>query len=455
MTDIFNSKSKRIMPLLLIGVLMAALDISIVGPAIPSIEKTLWVDEQLLSWIFSIYVLANLTGIPLMSKLSDVYGRRNIYILSVLLFGLGSIIVAISDTFWTLMVGRLIQGFGASGILPVASAVVGDIYPIEKRGRMLGLIGATFGIAFMLGPVIAGIFLKYFSWNALFLINIPIAILVAWGSWRVLPTARFSTLHDLDIRGILTLSGFLFFFTMTLSRLEPGAFHSIDYWLLTGAYAFSALLCLFLLIRVEKQESLPVVSVSLLQRRQVLLVGFISIGLGLFQSSFVFVPHMLVELYHVSSSTASFMLIPVVLASAIAAPISGLITDKLGSRIVILIGLVLATFGLFITGMQPELKWQFYIAGGLIGVGFSMRTSLNYIMLLEANPQERAMAQGLLTIFVALGQLAGASAIGAIASGQGALSGFGPAFIIMAILAMIMTISSLFLKSRQKEISEQ
>jgi MFS family permease len=149
------------------------------------------------------------------------------------------------------------------------------------------------------------------------------------------------------------------------------------------------------------------------------------------------------------------MLIPVVLASAIAAPISGLITDKLGSRIVILIGLVLATFGLFITGMQPELKWQFYIAGGLIGVGFSMRTSLNYIMLLEANPQERAMAQGLLTIFVALGQLAGASAIGAIASGQGALSGFGPAFIIMAILAMIMTISSLFLKSRQKEISEQ
>lgn len=149
------------MPLLLIGVLMAALDISIVGPAIPSIEKTLWVDEQLLSWIFSIYVLANLTGIPLMSKLSDVYGRRNIYILSVLLFGLGSIIVAISDTFWTLMVGRLIQGFGASGILPVASAVVGDIYPIEKRGRMLGLIGATFGIAFMLGPVIAGIFLKY------------------------------------------------------------------------------------------------------------------------------------------------------------------------------------------------------------------------------------------------------------------------------------------------------
>ncbi|MCE1169431.1 MAG: MFS transporter [Sphingobacteriia bacterium] len=455
MTENVNTKSKRIMPLLLIGVLMAALDISIVGPAIPSIEKTLWVDEQLLSWIFSIYVLANLTGIPLMSKLSDVYGRRIIYILAVLLFGLGSIVVAVSDTFWTLMVGRLIQGFGASGILPVASAVVGDIYPLEKRGRMLGLIGATFGIAFMFGPVIAGIFLKYFSWNALFLINIPIALLVAWGSWRVLPSSRFSTLHDLDIRGIVTLSGFLFFFTMTLSRLEPGSYQSLGSWILTGVYAVSSLICLLLLIRVEQEESLPVVNISLLKRRQVLLAGFIAIGLGLFQSSFVFVPHMLVGLYKVSTSTASFMLIPVVLASAVAAPVSGLITDKFGSRIVIFIGLILATIGLFITGLQPELKLLFYIAGGLIGVGFSMRTSLNYIMLLEANSQERAMAQGLLTIFVAVGQLAGASAIGAIASGQGTMSGFGPAFMTMSFLAMLMTLSSLFLKSRKREVENQ
>ena len=151
-------KSKTTTPILIllfVGVLMGALDISIVGPAIPSIEKALHEGARDLSWIFSIYVLFNLVGISLMAKLSDAYGRRWIYILAVAIFGIGSLVVSLSHDTIMLLVGRAIQGFGASGIFPVASATIGDVFPVEKRGRALGLIGAVFGIAFILGPFIA------------------------------------------------------------------------------------------------------------------------------------------------------------------------------------------------------------------------------------------------------------------------------------------------------------
>ena len=183
-----NKRSNRnILLVLFVGVLMGALDISIVGPAIPSISKDIAVSQRLLGWIFSIYVLFNLVGISLFAKLSDRFGRRNIYMLSVLLFAVGSLIVALSHTFDMLMVGRAVQGFGSSGIFPVASAVVGDVFPPEKRGRILGLIGAVFGLAFIIGPVLAGTMLSFFSWNSLFLINLPIAALIMWGSYRILP----------------------------------------------------------------------------------------------------------------------------------------------------------------------------------------------------------------------------------------------------------------------------
>jgi len=117
-----NSPDKTILAILFTGVLMGALDIAIVGPAIPSIESRLNVDPRLLGWIFSIYVLFNLVGVSFFARLSDIFGRRNIYIISLLLFGLGSVVVSFSGDYNALLLGRAIQGFGASGILPVASS---------------------------------------------------------------------------------------------------------------------------------------------------------------------------------------------------------------------------------------------------------------------------------------------------------------------------------------------
>ncbi len=127
-----DKKRNQILLVLFIGVLMGALDIAIVGPALPAIQKTFGVGERTLAWMFSIYVLFNLIGTPLMAKLSDLFGRRMVYVLDVSLFAAGSLLVALSPSFSVVLVGRAIQGFGAGGIFPVASAVIGDTFPARK-----------------------------------------------------------------------------------------------------------------------------------------------------------------------------------------------------------------------------------------------------------------------------------------------------------------------------------
>jgi MFS family permease len=179
----------RLLMVLFVGVLMAALDIAIVGPALPAIQAAFGVETQALAWVLALYVLCNLVGTPLIAKLSDRYGRRALYLTSVGLFAAGSLLVAAAPSFGWLLAGRAIQGLGAGGVFPVASTVIGDTFPPERRGGALGLIGAVFGIAFLVGPILGGVLLLL-SWHWLFLINLPIAAGVIVAGARLLPASR-------------------------------------------------------------------------------------------------------------------------------------------------------------------------------------------------------------------------------------------------------------------------
>jgi EmrB/QacA subfamily drug resistance transporter len=448
-----NKNHTGILITLFIGVLMGALDISIVGPAIPSIEKTLHIGLRDLSWIFSIYVLFNLVGISLMAKLSDAYGRRWIYILAVAIFGIGSLVVSFAHDTTTLLAGRAIQGFGSSGIFPVAIATIGDVFPVEKRGRALGLIGAVFGIAFILGPFIAGIMLRYFEWNALFLINIPVAIVLIIFAARLLPATRLETKHDIDWAGIIIMAVILTSFTLALNNIDTHQIaDSLGSWEVLPFLLIVFLLTPFLL-KLELYQKEPVLNVKLFNSRQVRIVGFIAFGLGLFQSSIVFLPKLAVDLFGVEPSRASFMLLPVVIATAIGSPLGGRLVDKIGSKVIIITGLVIASVALFLLSMLTRNVLLFYIAEACLGFGLAMRASLNYIMLNEVPAIERASTQGILVIFISIGQLAGAALIGAIsAATPGKSSGFGFAFLVMTIISVALVILAFLLKNRKEEL---
>lgn len=451
-----DKRNKWILALLFLGVLMGALDISIVGPAIPAIEKSIQTDKQQISWIFSIYILANLTGISLMARLSDLFGRRKIYMIALGIFSLGSLIVASSDNFSILLAGRAVQGFGASGIFPVASAVVGDIFPPEKRGRILGLIGAVFGIAFIIGPVIAGIVLKYFVWNDLFYINLPIALLLIIGSYKLLPGVPVKNVTAIDWKGVTLLGLLLATFAFGINGIKAdnlsGTFFSLRVW----PFFAVALISLVLLVFAEKNNNSAVVNLRLFMIRQVRLTGIIAVGTGLFQASFVFLPSLAVATFNVSASAASFMLLPVVIATTIGSPVSGRLLDEYGSRILIITALLLAAGGFIAISLTGDQRWIYYSGGALIGLGFSVLSgsALRYIMLNEVTESERASTQGLITIFVSIGQIIGSAFIGVIlASFSSLLTGFKITFLIITFFALALSVTAFFLKNRREELA--
>jgi len=449
-------RNGKILALLFTGVLMGALDISIVGPAIPAIEQTIKVDHRSLSWIFSIYVLFNLVGVSLLAKLSDLYGRRNIYIFSVAVFALGSAVVAMSDNITFLLIGRAIQGFGSSGIFPVASAVIGDIFPPEKRGRTLGMIGAVFGIAFIIGPVIAGVLLLWFDWNALFLVNLPIAAVVIFYSWRLLPSKKSLLKPYFDWMGMVLIAVLVSSFAYGINNIDAAEGFKGIFSIEVYPFLIITMITLPLFIFIEKRSPSPVVKIQLFDVKQIRIVGIVAFGTGIIQAVTIFVPELAVNVFGVSTSEASFMLIPFVLAIAIGSPVAGRLIDKIGSRSIVMAGLLFAGSGLIVFYMDSASKVNFYTAGMLMGLGSAMLqgSALRYIMLNEVQSSERALGQGIITLFTSTGQMTGATLIGIIvASFTLRVDGYSQSFLVIAIIAFSVLMISSRLKSRSEELA--
>ncbi|HET8655666.1 MAG TPA: MFS transporter [Longimicrobiaceae bacterium] len=445
----------RVLGLLFLGVLMAALDIAIIGPALPAIGTSFGVDARTVAWVISLYLIFDLIGTPLLASLSDARGRRSIYVLSVGLFATGSLVVALSPTFGVLLAGRALQGFGAGGIFPVASAVIGDLFPVERRGRALGLIGAVFGLAFLIGPVLGGVLLR-FGWPVLFLVNLPLAALVIAGALRLLPDTRAEHARKIDVPGLALLSLIVFGLAFGLNRIDAahvGA--SLASPLVWGFLGGGALL-MPLFWRRERRAPSPMLRPEFLGRRQVKLACALALGAGLTEASVVFAPALLVADFHVSVERASFMLLPIVVAMALGAPAAGRMLDRVGSRAVILSGTILIGVGLLLVGVVGHTVAGFYLAGATIGLGLAalVGSSLRYVILNEAPAGARGVTQGVLTIFTTTGQLVGAALIGALVASHGGLTnGYVLAFDVVGAVMLALAAAALGLKSRPQELA--
>jgi EmrB/QacA subfamily drug resistance transporter len=455
-----DKQSRTILIVLFLGVLMGALDIAIIGPALPVIKTTFALNDRNLSWIFSTYVLFNLIGTPLMAKLSDTYGRRSIYILDLTLFGFGSLIVAFSYHlgFAVMLTGRAIQGFGAGGIFPVASAVIGDTFPPERRGRALGLIGAVFGLAFIIGPILGGVVLSITTWEWLFLINLPITVLIILLSWHYLPSTRKEKTGAFDFAGILVLSILLASLSLGINRIDTSQFLQslTSLQVLLFLLLVLALIPVFLL--VERKADNPILPMTLFSRRQLNLAYLLSAGAGIGEASLVFMPLLAVLTFNINESRASYLLLPVVLALSVGSPTVGRLLDRYGSRIVILSGTMVLAAGMFLLSQFSQTMALYIISGVLIGAGLSalLGAPLRYIMLNEVEASERSVAQGTLTLSTSIGQLIGSAGMSAIAaSASGSMTGYARAFLVVAILNLILFITANFLNNHHQELVQE
>ncbi len=430
---------------------MAALDIAIVGPALPALREHYGLSERAIAWVFNVFVLFNLLGLPLMARLSDVYGRRAVYAANVILFAAGSIIVALAPPFAGILAGRAIQGLGASGIFPVASAVVGDVIRPEKRGAALGLLGAVFGIAFIIGPIIAGLLLLV-GWPWLFVVNVPLALVVLIGGLHALPSSESTEKRPLDVPGIIVLGVLLASFAFGMNQIDIERFTASLLSLQVMPWLIVSAVLLPIFVAIEDRSPNPLLRLRLFRSRQVVIAALLGVGAGLTEAAFVFMPAMAVSAFGVTKSTASFMLLPLVTAVAVGSPLGGRLLDRLGSRVIILASTILLTTGSAVMAFGPTSTAVYYTASVLIGLGLSglLGSSLPYILLQEAEHAERTVAQGVVTLSISVGQLTGGALIGALVASSGAdMRGYQIAFAGIAGSAFLLTVLSLGLRAKR------
>lgn len=441
----------RILLVLFIGVFMAALDTAVIGPAIPTLRAAFGIDNSQVALVTIVYVLFALISAAPMASLSDRYSRRPVYLLTIALFATGSLIVALAPNFWILLLGRALQGTSAGGITPTASAVIGDAFPVEQRGKALGLLGATFGMAFLVGPVLASLILVALSWQWLFLINLPIALLILVLGARVLPNIRPpGEQPPFDFGGTLIGFALLVSLTLGINRVLDGIVGATVWPWFLGA----AMIGLPLLIWLERRVIQPIIPLNMFSARQLRFTYLLTLGAGFAMGSVIFITSIAVAAFAFPQAQVGFLLVPMVICSSAASMLFGRFLNRLGSRMVLLIGFTAVALGSGMLGTMPEIFWFFLLATMVmgLGVGVVVGGTLRYIVLNEAPPEQRGAAQGLIAIFTSIGNLLVVAVLGAIADSQGAsLAGFESAYLAAAGVALLMALLTFGLKSRYQE----
>jgi EmrB/QacA subfamily drug resistance transporter len=450
-----HSFDRSNLPLLLtlgLGVFAGALDLGVLSPALPAIARGFHVAPRDVAWVFTLYLFANVVSIPIMTKLADTVGRRAIYSLCVSIFALGSVIAIVAPDFTTFLVARGIQAAGAGGIFPVATAAIADRVPLERRGSALGLLGAVWGLAAIVGPNVGGVLTHYFSWHAIFIANVPLAVIVIALAQRYVPQSAMRARGPLDVAGIAVLALGLLGVMFGLTRLDTQA-ASFGNAVTFGALALAAV-AFAALVPIERAAASPVIAPQLFATRQLVVTYALEVAIGLLEGALFFIPAALVAADGLTAIAAgaiaavgAFMFVAVI-------PLAGRALDAFGSRVVLLVGASLTAIGLEVFALSLQTLWVAIAGIAIAGVGFGalLGAPTRYIITNEVPANVRATGVGLLSIFLIIGQIFGGSLAGGVVGARiDDVAGYRSAYEIFVAVAVIAALGTLALASQADE----
>jgi multidrug resistance protein len=451
-----HTLDRATVPLLLtlgLGVFAGALDLGVLSPALPALGVAFGVGARDLPWIFTLYLLANVVSIPIMTKLADRNGRRPIYIACVAIFAAGSALAIAAPTWPVFLVARAIQAFGAGGIFPVATAAIADRIPQERRGAALGLVAATWGLAAIIGPLVGGVLTHLLSWHWIFAFNIPLAIVVIALARRTLPTTIANVRGPLDVLGIglLALGLVDLMFGLTLYDVT-GATNNLRarLWLVAGIVILAA----FAFVETRAKE--PVIPPRFFRDGQLALTYGLEILIGILEGSLFFIPAALVAADGLTYAAAggiaaigAFMFVAVI-------PAAGRALDAIGSRLVLAAGSALTAIGLVIFAFGLDRIWLAIVAMVVAGTGFGalLGAPTRYIVTNRAGSHQRSAAVGLLSVCLILGQILGGSLAGGVIGSHGGVPGYRAAYEWFAGVAVIAILLTFALHGKTRERAE-
>jgi EmrB/QacA subfamily drug resistance transporter len=398
----------EILGAVMLGMFLAALDQTIVGPVLPKIVTELkGVDYY--TWVVTIYLLTSTVTVPIYGKLSDLYGRKPILMTGITLFLIGSALSGASQEMWQLVLFRGIQGLGAGSLFPIALAIIGDLFTPAERGKYQGFFGLVFGVAFILGPGLGGFLTDHLSWHWIFYVNIPIGFIALAVIWRLLPNIRHTEKGGaIDFPGVITIVLGLVPILIGLTIAETQGFGD-PYFL---AWSAAGLVFLGVFVLLERRAVEPVVPLHLFRNRtfsaSMIAIFFAAFSFG---ALIIFLPFYFLIVEGVSATESGYRFLPLMFGLITSSIISGQVVSRTGRyKPVILVGMTILIVGLLLltqlrvgTNDVALAAWMF-VAGLGVGPTFAVFT----IIVQNAVPfHELGAATADLTLFRQIGTTVG------------------------------------------------
>jgi len=396
----------EILGAILLAMFMFALDQTVVGTALPRIVTDLHGDK-LYTWSVTVYLLTATISGPIYGKLSDLFGRRPIFIFALSLFLIASVLAGLSQTMEQFIFFRGLQGLGGGAVFPVALAVVADLYTPAERGKYLGLFGAMFGLSSLIGPAIGGLITDNIGWHWIFFVNVPVAAASLIVCWRLLPPIRHpDAARNIDYLGAAVFTGAIAPFLIGLSNKQsPGAQWTDP---AVGGLIVLGLVIGAVFIWVESRAKEPIVRLELFRNRSftISVTAMFLAAFGFF-GAIIFLPRWFQVVAGTSATESGYSLLPILLALIFSATASGQIVARTGHYKALIAGsMVVLAIGLFfLTNLRADTD-RFTLALWMIVTGLGIGPSFAVFTLVVQNavaPKVIGVATSSLTFFQQIG----------------------------------------------------
>ncbi|HEY2422185.1 MAG TPA: MDR family MFS transporter [Neobacillus sp.] len=413
-----SAKKQLKRPLVLASVMLAmfmgAIEATIVSTAMPAIVADLG-GFTLFSWVFSAYLLMNSVTVLIYGKLSDLFGRKPILSFGIIVFLIGSLLCGFATSMQTLIIFRLIQGFGAGAVMPIATTIVGDIYTAEERAKIQGYLSSVWGISAITGPAVGGLLVQYVSWHYVFWINIPLGILSLIGLWVFLHENVEKKKHEIDYPGAILL-------TVAISSLmfvlvEGGSGWSWNSWQTFSLFSLFALMLICFVIQ-EGRAKEPVMPFSIWKERSIFIANVTSLTTGIMLIGLSsFLPTFVQGVMEQTPIVAGFTLTAMSIGWPIASTLSGRMLIKIGYRTTSIIGGIFLIVGSIFFVTMSASSGPIWAAVGSFFVGAGMGlTSTAFIVSIQSTVswQQRGIATAANMFMRNLGNTIGAALLAGI-----------------------------------------
>lgn len=402
-----------------LGVLMFTLDTSIVNIALPTLVEIFQTTFATIQWVVLSYLLVVTTLVLGVARLGDMLGKKRLYLGGLIVFTISSLLCGLAPGVGWLIGFRALQGMGAVMISALGAAIVTEAFPASERGRALGIIGAIVSLGIALGPTVGGVLIGLSGWRMIFFVNIPIGIFASFVVLHNVPPNRYPLVQQrFDWFGSIIM-------TVTLVAFALGMTHGQDMGFghpLTLGLLAIAVIGLVTFLWLEARIAAPMLDLALFQNRpfSLSLVTGVLVFIVIAGSIFI-IPFFLELVLEYPTQHVGILLAVSPVLGGIVAPVSGNLSDRFGTRIISLIGLILMVIGcLCISTFNAQMTDMDYIlAVAPFGIGLGMFQSPNNSAILGSVPPERlGIASGLLSLTRTLGQTTGVPLLGAIFAGM-------------------------------------